>query len=150
MLTSQIEIIRHTGDRLEPEDIFASATDQLFPDTFRTYHGDGNSQVRYTSKAFGPIRLNVTEPTDEQERSKFAHAVWNSSILLCEMIGSCWITIQSSGTRGEKEAEAEATKAIVSQEEQANTSVNLERPMNEICCLAGERVLELGAGMYVE
>lgn len=149
MLTSQIEIIRQTGDSLEPEDIFASATDQLFPDTFRTYHGDGNSQVRYTSKAFGPIRLNITDPTDEQERTKFAHAVWNASILLCEMIGS-WTTTPSSETRGGKEAGAAAKEAIVSQEEKANTSINHERPIREICCLAGKRVLELGAGMYVE
>ena len=151
MLTSRIEISRQTGESLEPEDIFASATDQLFPDTFRAFHGDGNSQVRYDSAAFGTLRLSVTDPTDEQERSKFAHAVWNASILLCEMIGS-WITTSSTGTGVEEKEAAEAAgaavkEAIMNKEENTHTSINLKRPIHEVCCLAGERVLELGAGM---
>ena len=145
MLTSRIELIQQPTDSLEAEDIFASASDQLFPDSTRVFHGDAGTRVRYNSAAYGSLELSVTEPADELERSKFAHALWNASILLCELIGSA-ATLSSRGKGG---CDEEEEVASISEKENIGTGIWCQRSRLEVWNMVGESVLELGAGMYL-
>lgn len=84
MLTSLIHIPDEPGT--SPEDIFSSALDLLFPDAQRTFHGNAGSDVIYMSKNYGAIKLLLTDPQGRDERMLFAHHLWNSSILMAEII----------------------------------------------------------------
>ena len=56
------------------------------------------------------------DPTDEQERSKFAHAVWNASIVLCDMIGCSFTTLSSRTEKEGEEEEVIGKEAIMCEE----------------------------------
>ena len=141
MLTSRIELLQEPTESLEAEDIFASASDQLFPDSTRVFHGDAGTRVQYNSAAYGALVLTITDPADEHERSKFAHALWNASILLCEMICGTAASLSGPerGISGKEDFDGRNDSGIA--------SIRLRKSDDETWSIIGESVLELGAGM---
>ena len=69
------------------EDIFSSALALIFPDDIQAQHGDPGSTVIYKSSAFGDIVLGLVDPVDEESRRRFTQYLWNSGVLMGEMIG---------------------------------------------------------------
>ena len=68
------------------EDVYSNAVGLLFPDNLRTFHGDPGSYVTYLSKRFGDIELRLADPFNEEDRTLFAHYIWNSGIQMAEFI----------------------------------------------------------------
>ena len=69
-----------------PEDVYSDAVGLLFPDNLRTCHGDAGSHVTYLSKRFGDMKLHLADPLKEEDRTLFAHFIWNSGIQMAEFI----------------------------------------------------------------
>ena len=68
------------------EDIYSNAVGLFFPDNISTFHGDPGSHVTYLSKRFGNIELRLADPFNQEERTLFAHYIWNSGIQMAEFI----------------------------------------------------------------
>jgi predicted nicotinamide N-methyase len=75
-------------DASDPEDLFGSALATLFPgDDVANQHGDSHHGLLYTSPHLPrPIPLTLAEVEAETERCLFSHYLWNSSLLLAELI----------------------------------------------------------------
>ncbi|KAF2101371.1 hypothetical protein NA57DRAFT_34803 [Rhizodiscina lignyota] len=137
MLSSLVRIIPKS-DEQEPdaEDIFTSALGLVFTDDAQNFFGDQDTLVAYRSRRLDKELLFCTaDPLGEVERRKFAHYVWNSSILMAEHIGGkpdslTWRAPDESN----KKAFDENVQWWLNEEEQTTWNVT------------GERVLELGAG----
>ena len=69
------------------EDIFSSALGTLFTDDLLNQHGDPGSSIIYKSKAFGDLELQLVDPRGEDARRLFAQYLWNSGVLMAELIG---------------------------------------------------------------
>ncbi|KAM3484122.1 hypothetical protein MY8738_002561 [Beauveria namnaoensis] len=71
----------------DPEDVFASALGTIFPDNVMNLHGDPGQTLVYKSPHLsGPLLLKLCEPLQETDKTLFSHHLWNSSLLLAEMI----------------------------------------------------------------
>ncbi|KAI1079286.1 hypothetical protein F5B20DRAFT_544288 [Whalleya microplaca] len=71
----------------DPEDFLASSLGVIFPDDVMCQHGDAAHALLYTSPHLPrPLRLALADPDDERERALFSHYLWNSSLLLAELI----------------------------------------------------------------
>ena len=70
----------------QPEDVYSNAVGLLFPDNIRTFHGNPGSCVTYLSKRFGDIKLRLADPLKQEDRTLFAHFIWNSGIQMAEFI----------------------------------------------------------------
>lgn len=136
MLTS---LIRKPPSKLHqetPEDILDNTSLTIFyPDAQRTFHGDPGSSIIYASKWYGDIRLQLADPQGRDERWLFAHHLWNSSVLLAELI---------SNEAGRAMYEGEAHDRDASTIVESDIQNDFERPGR--WSVRGERVLELGAG----
>ncbi|PNH53054.1 hypothetical protein VD0003_g4343 [Verticillium dahliae] len=84
-LTSRIAL---TGPPAEsPEDFLSSALATLDPDDQPHIHGDSDHGLLYTSPHLPkPFPLSLADPATEQDRRLFSHYLWNSSLLLAELI----------------------------------------------------------------
>lgn len=72
----------------DPEDIFTSALGLVFTDDTQNFYGDADNVVAYQSRRFQKDFILITaDPTGETERRKFAHYVWNASLLMAELLG---------------------------------------------------------------
>jgi EEF1A N-terminal glycine/lysine methyltransferase len=125
MLANLIRVQPNTQNEQGPEDIFSSSLSNLFPDDTQLLHGDSSSVVVYKS-AFGDLEFRCADVTGQEDQSKFAHYLWNSGILMGELIGR----------RPELAREfTDPTRSWwLSRDEEAIWSAN------------GHRVIELGAG----
>ncbi len=85
MLTSHIRIRHPLKAVPDAEDIFSSSIGLLFTDDLCTQHGEPGAQIIYRSR-YGDIELNVADPQREEERTKFAHYLWNAGVLMSELI----------------------------------------------------------------
>ncbi|KAM3531015.1 hypothetical protein MY4038_004687 [Beauveria bassiana] len=71
----------------DPEDVFASALGTIFPDDVMNLHGDPGQTLVYKSPHLsGPLLLKLCEPLQETDKTLFSHHLWNSSLMLAEMI----------------------------------------------------------------
>lgn len=116
--------------RDEPEDFLESALSIIFPDDATNQHGDRDQDLLYTAPSLPkPLRLVLNPAEGESDRSLFSHYLWNSSLLLAELVeGGSWRPSAA-------EAAGAAPDAITSR----------------FCRVgdfdvAGQAVLELGAG----
>ena len=97
MLTDLVRLPRIPPDRrLEVEDIYSSSLNTLFPNDVQTQHGDAGSYVIYKSKRFGDLELKLTNPTIEDDRTLFAHFLWNASVQVAEFISGCATGLKES------------------------------------------------------
>ena len=82
------------------EDIFSSALGLIFTDDLLNQHGNPGSSVIYKSKAFGELELKLVDPKGEDARRLFAQYVWNSGVLMAELIGGGTTDGQAMEARG--------------------------------------------------
>ncbi|KAM0280313.1 hypothetical protein ACHAQH_004149 [Verticillium albo-atrum] len=77
-----------TGPPAEsPEDFLSSALSTLDPDDQPNIHGDSDHGLMYTSPHLPkPLTLTLADPSTDQDRKLFSHYLWNSSLLLAELI----------------------------------------------------------------
>ncbi|MCJ1440013.1 MAG: hypothetical protein MMC23_000495 [Stictis urceolatum] len=103
----------------DPEDILSSSLSLLYPTAAQNQHGIPGGTITYTSPPLSPIKLHLSDPPSEESRRLFAHYVWNASLFLAEAISDgSWFRQLPPDSRCRRE----------------DWSV------------AGQRVLELGAG----
>ena len=69
-----------------PKDVLTSCVGLLHPNETRNLHGDAGSSVTYKSSKFGNIELRLGGPQSESGRKLFAQYLWNSGVLLAELI----------------------------------------------------------------
>ncbi|MCJ1377969.1 hypothetical protein MMC17_001065 [Xylographa soralifera] len=82
------------------EDIFSSALGTIFTDDLLNQHGDPGSSVIYKSKACGDLELQLVDPRGEDARKLFAQYLWNSGLLMAELIGGGTEDGQAMKARG--------------------------------------------------
>jgi EEF1A N-terminal glycine/lysine methyltransferase len=70
-----------------PEDFLAGSLGVIFPDDVTNQHGDAEHSLEYTSPHLPkPLILDVADPTADTDRRLFSHFLWNSSLLLAELV----------------------------------------------------------------
>ncbi|KAL5116877.1 hypothetical protein ACEQ8H_005229 [Pleosporales sp. CAS-2024a] len=131
MLLSSLVTLRHPTTHVDaPEDIFDSSLGALFPDDTQNQHGtDPDTTIVYANACFGALEFRTAHVNGEDERRKFAHYLWNAGVLMGELVGG------REGDRREGEENLGEGGWWVSEEEGIRWNV------------AGEKVLELGAGV---
>ncbi|KAG5926269.1 hypothetical protein E4U42_003470, partial [Claviceps africana] len=74
-------------DGREPEDYFSASLGVIFPDDVTCQHGDAEQSLVYTSPNLPkPLHLALADPADDADRRLFSHHLWNSSLLLAELV----------------------------------------------------------------
>jgi predicted nicotinamide N-methyase len=93
-LTTRLSL---TGpDAADPEDFFGASLGVVFPDDITNQHGDADHGLLYTSPNLPHgIPLALAKVNSEDDRRLFSHYLWNSSLLLAELIeaGTLGLTI---------------------------------------------------------
>ncbi|KAK0739711.1 hypothetical protein B0T21DRAFT_346994 [Apiosordaria backusii] len=101
-LTSRLTL---TGpDTTDPEDYLSSSLGTIFPDDVTTQHGDADHGLLYTSPHLPkPLQFSLAKITEEKDRHLFSHYLWNSSLMLAELIeaGTLGLEIPWSGLGGD-------------------------------------------------
>ncbi|KAI1262151.1 hypothetical protein F5Y18DRAFT_439252 [Xylariaceae sp. FL1019] len=88
-LTTRITLLRTSNSKEEAEDIFGNSLGVLFTEQDITaQHGDNDhTSLLYTSPHLPkPINIALPDPEDEDDRNLQSHYLWNSSLLLAELI----------------------------------------------------------------
>lgn len=89
MLSSLLRTIPKDEDNVpDPEDYFQASLGLIFTDDLRNSHGDPDTVVHYRSNGYGDLVFEVADPPASAgtESSKFAHHLWNSGVLLGELV----------------------------------------------------------------
>ena len=137
-LTSRIDL---TGPpESEPEDFLGSSLGVIFPDDVTTQHGDSDHGLLYTSPHLPkPLHISLADPKAEEDRHLFSHYLWNSSLLLAELVEAGTLGLAADGSSsssffpdGEEAAAPESAEP-------------LSPPVSEFD-VRGLRTVELGAG----
>ncbi|KAF2020396.1 hypothetical protein BU24DRAFT_339297 [Aaosphaeria arxii CBS 175.79] len=89
MLLPNLVTLRYpTTAELGPEDILSNTLSSLYPDDLVIQHGDDqDTLVVYHNRAHGHLEFHTADVNGEEQRRKFAHYVWNASVLMGELIG---------------------------------------------------------------
>jgi hypothetical protein len=89
LLPSLISTRRPVDDSLELEDIFRSSIGSIFTDDLQNFHGDDSpgTVIVYKSRIHGELKFRTAVVDGEEQRGKFAHHLWNSGVLMAELIG---------------------------------------------------------------
>ncbi|KAL2126089.1 hypothetical protein VTI74DRAFT_1722 [Chaetomium olivicolor] len=96
----------------DPEDFFASSLGIIFPDDVTVQHGDADHSLLYTSPHLPrPLPLALADVTAESDRRLFSHYLWNSSLLLAELIeaGTLGLAVPGVGGLGMEVAKWDVT-----------------------------------------
>lgn len=102
-LTSRITLTSSRPD--DPEDLLSSSLGVIFPDDVNVQHGDADHGLVYTSPHLPkPLNISLFDPEGEGDRRLFSHYLWNSSLLLAELI--------EAGTLGLKSESGNGTSAV--------------------------------------
>lgn len=84
-LTARISLAG--DDASQPEDFFASSLGIIFTDDVTNQHGDAENSLLYTSPHLPkPLLIDLADPVGDEDRRLFSHFLWNSSLLLAELI----------------------------------------------------------------
>lgn len=133
----------------DPEDIFQSSLGSIFTDDLQTQHGDPGTIVVYRSGRFGDLEFRVADPQGEEERTKFAHYLWNAGVLMGELVAG-----RDTGQRDEDIERRRDSYDVEGDEEEwgvrkfaEGTKWWLTPEEEELWSVNGEKVLELGAGV---
>ncbi|TLD36914.1 hypothetical protein E2P81_ATG02696 [Venturia nashicola] len=126
----------------EPEDVFQCSLGLIFTDDLQIQHGDPGTTVIYRSNGYGDLEFEVADPQGEEERTKFAHYLWNAGVLMSDLVG---------GRDNEQDCNRDSHQ--VSKEEAWGKRKFekgewwLDEEEEKKWNVKGERVLELGAGV---
>ncbi|KAI5867142.1 hypothetical protein GGS23DRAFT_162616 [Durotheca rogersii] len=84
-LTSRIEL--HGPPASDPEDYLSASLGVIFPDDVTNQHGDADHSLVYLSPHLPkPLHIALADPSQDSDRKLFSHYLWNSSLLLAELI----------------------------------------------------------------
>ncbi|KAG8410590.1 hypothetical protein J3459_017064 [Metarhizium acridum] len=125
-LTSRIFF--EESDTPEPEDFLSDSLGTVFPDDVTNQHGDAGESLIYASPYLAkPLHIELAGPAGEADRRLFSHHLWNSSLLLAELI--------------------EKDSLGVSDLDQADSATaNMTLGSGVSFDIRGKSILELGAG----
>ncbi|KAK0651753.1 nicotinamide N-methyltransferase [Cercophora newfieldiana] len=71
----------------DPEDFLATSLGVIFPDDVTNQHGDAEHGLEYKSPHLPkPLQIILSDPKGDRDRSLFSHFLWNSSLLLAELV----------------------------------------------------------------
>ncbi|KAK4179101.1 hypothetical protein QBC36DRAFT_323392 [Triangularia setosa] len=102
ILTSRLTL---TGpDATDPEDYLSSSLGIIFPEDVTNQHGDADHGLLYTSPHLPhPLQFSLANVTEEKDRHLFSHYLWNSSLMLAELIeaGTLGLPLPWSGLGGD-------------------------------------------------
>jgi hypothetical protein len=133
MLLPSLISLRHPISHVPtPEDIFGSTLGSIFTDDLQNQHGDDpDTTIVYKNAVYGDLEFRTADVNGEEQRTKFAHYLWNAGVLMGELVGGrpTQQADDDDDDEGWKDGEW-----WVSAEEEGKWSVR------------GETVLELGAG----
>jgi EEF1A N-terminal glycine/lysine methyltransferase len=134
MLSSLVRIVSNAdAGQPESEDIFTSALGLVFTDDAQNFYGDPENLVAYHSRRFEKeLLLSTADPVGETERRKFAHYVWNASLLMGELLGGKPANLQWKHDSNDRLGPDEWW---------------LTEGEQETWNVGGRKVLELGAGL---
>ncbi|GAB1314876.1 hypothetical protein MFIFM68171_05086 [Madurella fahalii] len=120
----------------EPEDILGSSLGIVFPDDVVNLHGDADHGLLYTSPHLPhPLQLSLAEVSTEADRSLFSHYLWNSSLLLAELIEADTLRLGRGGNDGNPSSVSSS-----------GTMTKTAAPPSAAFDVAGLSTIELGAG----
>ncbi len=84
-LTARITLVGPPSEG--PEDLLATSLGVIFPDDVTNQHGDEEHDLLYASPHLPrPLHLSFANPESETDRRLFSQYLWNSSLLLAELI----------------------------------------------------------------
>ncbi|KAH6840988.1 hypothetical protein B0I37DRAFT_418975 [Chaetomium sp. MPI-CAGE-AT-0009] len=98
-LTHRISL---TGpDATDPEDFFGASLGVIFPDDVANQHGDAEHGLLYMSPHLPrPIPIALADIQTESDRVLWSHCLWNSSLLLAELIEAGTLGFGEGGSDG--------------------------------------------------
>jgi nicotinamide N-methyltransferase len=144
MLTSLLrQFPKSTAAEPEPEDIFQYSLGLIFTDDLQIQHGDPGNIVKYRSNGYGDLEFEVADPKGEEERTKFAHYLWNAGALMSELVGGRNNERKEKRDSYQAEEEGDWGKRKFPNGEDWWLSEEEERKWS----VKDETVLELGAGV---
>ncbi|KAF2834526.1 hypothetical protein M501DRAFT_944105 [Patellaria atrata CBS 101060] len=132
MLTSLIHL--QSTNETAADDIFTSSLGLLFTDDIRNAHGNPGEVIIYRSRKYGDLEFRTADPNKEEERTKFAHYLWNAGVLIGELVGGHPDDLGPGVSHDWERIEGPDCWWISRENEQ-------------LWSVKGEKVLELGAGV---
>ncbi|KAF2415963.1 hypothetical protein EJ08DRAFT_703764 [Tothia fuscella] len=139
MLSSLLRVQPKTANaEPEPEDLFQSSLGLIFTDDLQNQHGDPGTTVTYRSNGYGDLEFEIADPSGENERTKFAHYLWNAGVLMGEFVG---------GREKEKGNDSDYDGVWGMRKFEGKREWWLDVDEEEMWKIRGEKVLELGAGV---
>jgi hypothetical protein len=139
MLPNLLRLIPDTPSSPDPEDIFSSSLSTLFPDDLQVQHGDPETRILYRSAAHGDLEFRCADVSGEEDRTKFAHYLWNSGVLMGEIVGGRCVKDIAQVSKGEED--------WGKREFNGGRSWWIDESEEEVWAVKGQKVLELGAGV---
>ncbi|QDS73690.1 hypothetical protein FKW77_003025 [Venturia effusa] len=143
MLSSLLRAISKSSTaEPEPEDIFQYSLGLIFTDDLQIQHGDPGTTVKYRSNGYGDLEFELADPQGEEERTKFAHYLWNAGVLMSELVGG-----RGRERDGKRDSLQESDEEAWGKRTFKTGEWWLAEHEEEKWSVKGERVLELGAGV---
>ncbi|EAQ86050.1 hypothetical protein CHGG_07303 [Chaetomium globosum CBS 148.51] len=88
-------------DPTDPEDFPSNSLGVIFPDDVTNQHGDADHGLLYTSPHLPqPIPIALADIQLESDRVLWSHCLWNSSLLLAELIEAGTLGLAEGGDHG--------------------------------------------------
>lgn len=135
LLPTLIDVRRPEGKDLDPADIFGSSLGGVFTDDLQNQHGDDpDTVIVYKNARHGNLEFRTADISGEEQRRKMAHYLWNAGVLMGELIG------------GRPCAGQAASSKVAINEDWKHGEWWVDREEEGLWSVAGETVLELGAG----
>ena len=142
MLSSLLRALpKSPSAKPEPEDIFQYSLGLIFTDDLQIQHGDPGTTVKYRSNGYGDLEFEVADPQGEEERTKFAHYLWNAGVLMSELVGG-----RGKERDGKRDSHQETDDEAWGKRKFEREDWWLNETEEKKWSVEGERVLELGAG----
>lgn len=130
-LTNLISLRRPASIPLEPEDIFSSSLGGIFTDDLQNQHGDNaDTTIVYKNAKYGDLEFKTADVNGEDQRTKYAHYLWNSGVLMGELVSG----------------RAEPNKIEEDEDAWETGEWWLGKDEEKFWSVQGETVIELGAG----
>ncbi|KAK3940775.1 putative nicotinamide n-methyltransferase [Diplogelasinospora grovesii] len=83
----------------DSEDFLSDSLGVIFPGDVTIQHGDAGHGLLYTSPHLPkPLPIKLSEPQRDEDRKLFSHYLWNSSLLLAELIEAGTLKLPPQGT----------------------------------------------------
>ncbi|KAK3997639.1 hypothetical protein QBC44DRAFT_346871 [Cladorrhinum sp. PSN332] len=100
-------------DTSDPEDFLSSSLGVIFPDDVTNQHGDADHGLLYTSPHLPrPLQISLAQVSAEKDRHLFSHYLWNSSLLLAELIESGTLRLSTTETDKERSFDVSGLSTI--------------------------------------